>query len=82
MRKSVIEFLELASIDLSYAELEIRFADQPTKALDNIGYHLNELKKHLSELASSTGCAHVGVDDEAGVKSEMSECAPMIKFRM
>lgn len=45
--------IELASIDLEYARFEIAYADQPSRLLDRIRYHLNELNRYMAELAQS-----------------------------
>ncbi len=43
--------LELASIELAYARLEIRYADQSDEVLNRIAFHLDEMKQLLTELA-------------------------------
>ena len=41
MLKVTKNLIEVASIDLAYAQLEIACADQPSEMLDRIEFHLN-----------------------------------------
>jgi hypothetical protein len=51
MRDEMKRLIELASVDLSFAELEVRFSDDPSDALNRIGHHLKELRGYVDELA-------------------------------
>jgi hypothetical protein len=51
--------IDLASIDLGYAQLEIAYADQSSEMLERIRFHLNDLKGRLSELTQSIECVEV-----------------------
>ncbi len=52
--------IELASVDLTYAQLEIVYADQPSELLERIGFHLSEVSRRLSELIKSVNDAAMG----------------------
>ena len=52
MRDEMKRLIELASVDLSFAELEVRFSsDDPSDTLNRIGHHLKELRGYVDELA-------------------------------
>jgi hypothetical protein len=68
MQNEAKRLLELASVDLGYAQLEVQFAEQPTEALSRIGYHLSELEKRLDTLI----CSIESVDATAHRSAELS----------
>lgn len=51
MQDELKRLIELASADLSFAEMEVRFAESPNDALRRIGYHLAELRRYVDDLA-------------------------------
>jgi hypothetical protein len=63
MLKEAKSLIELASIDLAYAQLEIACADGSSKMLDRIGFHLNEVSRRLSELTQSVNAAELSKED-------------------
>ena len=63
MLKKTKSLIELASIDLAYAQLEIVCADQPSELLDRIGFHLREVNQRLSELTRSFDESDVASED-------------------
>ena len=63
MLKKTKSLIELAGIDLAYAQLEIACADESGEMLERIGFHLNEVSRRLSELTQSVDEAERSKED-------------------
>ena len=63
MLKEAKSLIEVASIDLAYAQLEIACADGSSEMLDRIGFHLNEVSRRLSELMKCIDEAELARED-------------------
>ena len=50
MQSDAKRLFELATVDLLYASLEVKCAEQPSEAMLRIGDHLEELMRHLAGL--------------------------------
>jgi cell division protein ZapA (FtsZ GTPase activity inhibitor) len=50
MQNNAKKLIELATIDLLYAQLELRCANQQSDAMKRIALHLDEMASHLSGL--------------------------------
>ena len=74
MLKEAKSLIELASIDLAYAQLEIACADGSSKMLDHIGFHLNEVSRRLSELTQSVNAAELSKKTSPSPKCEQLNC--------
>ena len=57
MTNEAKSLIELASVDLAYAQLELACAEQSSELLDRIRFHLNEVSRRLSELTQSVNDA-------------------------
>jgi hypothetical protein len=50
MQNDAKKLFDLAAVDLLYADFEVKFTEQPNDAVRRIAHHLDELRRHLTEL--------------------------------